>query len=547
MTPRLYNSVALSKLTGRCRTDKTQRRPNKPTMTVFHTEQASQPDDMPGTFTWARFIMLFVGFLLLRSLVTFPAENVDALIKYTAAADIVRGEGWARLLENQHTMRWIEVVPQVFVTWVSQFRYEGLYVLPLMAFAGYCTVIVMAMWNHLNKLERLMLAGLLLIEPLALNHTGQLLNPPFGNLFAVLGVLCLSRKPKPGLAWTVLAGALFVCAYGAHTTYLAFAGGAILWMLFRDRPTAIVLGLAVGFFILVETLIFNALSGGELTFGRIEALSQGGHVKSVVSGRFQTYETVNLLARWINLPGFNLVLVGAFLVLAGQLLWRSITRQGPEAESESLPLFVGGMMWAAGIYALSITLAVTDVNPVKPLLPFRNMYLQVLMPFAIVSTVFLISRMMLNWSKQQRLWLIATGGVVMSILFVLMVQSRGQLGDVINSRLSAFVYRADQDLSDYSERFAQGEVLIRGHNIRAMVLLALYQNPVEWKVYKQRNRAAGSLKLSPTALCTQNLQRMPIERNYLPCEGFKVGKRPDYTQSRTKPSPEKGFATIKAL
>ena len=72
----------------------------------------ARQDPVMQSWPWGLFLLLFGTFLLLRSLVTFPVENVDALIKYDAAARIVRGGDWSILLSNQHTMRWIETCPR---------------------------------------------------------------------------------------------------------------------------------------------------------------------------------------------------------------------------------------------------------------------------------------------------------------------------------------------------------------------------------------------------------------------------------------------------
>ena len=175
-------------------------------------------------------------------------------------------------------------MPQVLVTWLSDFRYEGLYLLPLMAFAGMCAILLTVSWNHLGMLERLLLGALLFIEPLALNHTGQLLNPPFGVLFALLGVLCLTRREPLDNMALALAALMFFCAYGAHVTYLAFAGGAFAWLWSAKYwSKAWLLAALIGALMALETVFFNYLSGWTLELGRLQALAGTPHVEKVSS------------------------------------------------------------------------------------------------------------------------------------------------------------------------------------------------------------------------------------------------------------------------
>jgi hypothetical protein len=479
----------------------------------------------PSPWSWGRFGLLLLGFLLLRSLVTFPAENVDAMIKYDVAAHIVRSGDWSALLRDQHTLRWSQTLPQVLVTWLTGFRYEGMYLLPLLAFAASSALLLTATWNLFGAAERLALAGLLFIEPLALNHTGQLLNPPFGVMFVLIAVLLLTRQQKPSAGMLAAAALMLFAAYGSHVTYLAFAGAACGYLLLRRLPVH-ALALAGSMLVLLglETLLFNALSGDELSFGRIQALAQSSHV-AAVDNKFPTLETGSMFLRWLHLPAFNQLLVAGFLGLAGWQFWQRRRSQG---RAQPLPAFITCSMLSAAAYGLAVTFAVIDINPLKPLLPVRNMYLEVFMPFATLATVTLASRLVAGWSARSKLLVAAAGAALVGSLFLLMVQGKGALRDTINARVSAFVWNADRDLGDYSRRFADGRLLIRGPNVKAMLLLAQYQNPVEF-AWQKRPVAVGARNLQADALCVANLRRQPVQRNYQNCRRFVEPKRGRFT------------------
>ena len=144
------------------------------------------------------------------------------------------------------------------------------------------------------------------------------------------------------------------------------------------------------------------------------------------------------------------------------------------------------------------------------------------MPFAILATVYLVRQLLKTWSPAQRIGLAALGGLVMGVLFILMVQTKGPLGDTINNRLNGFVWRSNAQLSDYADRFASGRLLVSGANRHAMVTLARYQRPVKVKQYE--GGALGAAKLKADARCVSHLRRYPLVLNYKNCKGFKPHK-----------------------
>jgi hypothetical protein len=458
------------------------------------------------------FLVLTACFFLLRSLVTFPVEHGDALAKYDVAAQIARDGDWRALLQNHQTMRWIQTVPQTVITWLTRHRYGGMYLLPLLVFGAYCALMIMAAQEHLDVGQQLLLATLLFIEPIAMNHTGQLLNPPFGVLLAFSGMLILTRPRTPGIAATILAAVFFFGAYGAQVTYLGFAFGAFIWLWLNQRKLLLPLVFAGALLCLfvTETLVFNHLSGGELTLGRIEALSEGGHVQRV-KHVFQPSEPEDLLfRRWISAPLFDQVMLLGFLALAALSIFR-------RKRANKVPqLFLIVILSAAG-YAFLITFAVTSVFPPRPLVPILTMYLEPLMPFAILASVFLYAQFEACISPRL-VWPARTAAAgTMSILFLALVMTKGPLKDTLNNRLNAFFWKSDAALTEYSEKMRNGELIVRGYNQHPYYLLARYKRPFE---HFSTGWAQGTSAVSPRsdALCFFDLRKIPLYLNYHDCE-----------------------------
>lgn len=455
-------------------------------------------------------LLMFTLFFLLRSLVTFPVEHIDAMFKYDAASRMAEGAGAQELLRNQHTMRWIQTLPQAVITYLTSHRFEGLYLLPLTMFAGYCSLFLIAGRKFLDPAQLALLGLLLFIEPIALNHTGQLLNPPFGVFFSVAGAMILTRKGNPSPVLVVMAALLFFAAYASHVTYASFAGGAFVWLLIGEkRPcSAFLLAIVMSGCLLIETMLFNLAAEGTLPLGRVQALSHTPHMESVQ----QHWKTLDLNAllfeRWTRAPLFDQVIFGGFLLFIFLALWHWKNGQ------PRLSAFTSCSVIMAGSYALALTFAVTSLNPIRPLIPTRPMYLQPIAPFAIFASVCLLAQLEKRLSPAVA-WSIKGGIMTSMVLFMLFeVQSRGSVSDVINARANAFMWRSHSALSDYSQRVREGTLIINGTSRHAMILLARYPKQL---TPSAPDKALLATDDSAKVLCVSGLRKIPLHKNYQNC------------------------------
>jgi hypothetical protein len=450
------------------------------------------------------FCCAVLAVMLLRSYWTFPVTDHDAIQKYYFAAEIVRSGDWSLLLHSHHTMRWVEMLPQVGLVAIVGPRYELFYLLPLLGFALYFVLLLWCLRSFLPWPMLVLLATLLFVDPLSFRLSSQLLNPPFGVLFVALASLLLARAGSM-FRWTLpLAALALFCACGAHVTYLGFAAGLCLWLgLARSNWLAAVqLGAWLAVLLVAETLVFNALSGGELVLGRLQALSQSSHME-LMAGQGNDSGLSDLLSRWLRMPPFHLVLSGLFLLAS--LAWVSNSSLRREA-----PGFISAV-WAASVaYAVALTFAVSDLDPLTPAMPLRPRYLSVFYPFATVFTVYLLA--------QAPRTIHSLAPVLSGLLLgVLLLQPRWfslPADSLVIIRPFAFAWRAGEQYNAFADGFARGELVIGGRFPGSLLLIAQYARPGE---VRWQERTVFSTPRQSGALCVDRLARAPLAQNFLPC------------------------------
>ncbi len=460
--------------------------------------------------TLGRVVALIVVLFLARSLVTFPIEHIDAAFKYLAAADIVRGQGLDRMLQIHHTMRWSEMLPQVFVTWITGFRYEGLYLLPLLAFATYCAVFWRGLAPLLGVGQQGLLLALLFLEPIALQHTGQLLNPPFGVLYAVLAVAVLAGAERLSWSRAFAATFLFFAAYGAHSTYLAFFGGGVAWVLLRRRPgAAAFMVVAMGLLMALESLLFAQLATDSAPGGRLGALADGGHFRSLY-WRYPPVEAHELFTRWLDLPVFDLVLTAGFAACFAQLTFSRSAR----AEA---PAFVQLCLLVGAAYAVAITFAVVSLDPIRPMMPLYTMYLEPFLPFAVVGTVTFLAGLENRLRRPTRRWLEGGAVAVMALFLALAASQKGTWDRLVNYRLNAFMWKSHGEMTTLGERFRRGDIMLVGRNRIAIEKLIRYHRQSTVLYHNEMPYIASAPRVSRDVQCVRGIRYIPLERNDRRC------------------------------
>jgi len=465
----------------------------------------------PPRLLWVLGLLLLLA--LVRSLVTFPVEHIDAAHKYQAAADIVRDGAFEPLLRNHHTMRWSETLPQVLVGALTGLRFEGLYLLPLLVFGAYSALLWRGLQPVLSLGQQGLLLALLFIEPINVQHSGQLLNPPFGVLYTVLA-LTLLATPGP-VSWPriVLAALCFFAAYGAHSTYLSFAAAGVAWLLFEHKTAvkAAALAALVALAMVLETVAFNLLAGDSLQGGRLQALAGGGHI-AMVYDRYEPVTVLELFTRWLRLSWFNLAVTAGFVLTT---LWLVVNRDA----RRKAPPFLRLCVLAGGAYATAITFAVVSLDPLRPMQPLRVIYLEPFMPFAIAVSVYGAAQIEALLRPAARLVLEGSiVAVMVAIMFYVGLQKL-PLRDLVNYRLNAFAWRADTEFNALAEQVNRGELILYGMNRAALDMVLGYgvRQPLV-RSEKGAPRVVSAPVIRRDARCINSFRRFPLERNIHACD-----------------------------
>lgn len=449
--------------------------------------------------------LLAVGVLfLLRSLWTYPIEHGDAIEKYFYAAEILRTGDWSILLTNHHTLRWAAMLPQTGLTWLLNNRYEVFYIPPLLMFSAYFVLIVFSLRKLLNFSQQLLLGTLLFFEHMSFHTSNQYFITGLGVFCAFAGVLALVRTTKRQYAGVVLAAVLFFVAYGAHVTYLSFAVGGFLWLMFfhKNLTKVIVFTLTILILFLFETLVFNYMSDWQLTFGRIQALATGEHI-----GRNSTYTPVvvsQLFTRWMILPWTQLLLCLGFIT-AG--VW--LVRQ--KRHGRSVPALIECTFLVGLGFAVGVTFAIFSIDPLRPMMPLRPRYLVPFFPFASIMSVYILSSVSARLAGQ-------TGGrrgfaVVLAFTMFLLIYSSYKI-DFFRSKFEAFLWQADREYSEYSSRFVHGELILVGKARHANDMVARFKNPA---VVTFEHGVVSVIDPSADAMCVEYLTKSPLSLNYEDC------------------------------
>jgi hypothetical protein len=455
------------------------------------------------------FLLLCLALMLVRSIWTFPVTDSDALTKYYFAAEIYRSGDWSLLLHNHHTMRWIEMVPQVFLNHAAGLRYELFYVLPLLVYSLFVTTLLYVLRTELKPGLLLLLFALLFVEPLSFRTSSQLLNPPFGVLFAVLGTVLLVKQGKDSYPAVIGAAVVFVLGYAAHTSYLAFAAGGVAWLVFFQRSYRKSAAFLAAIFscLVLETLVFNSLSGGELILGRLEALTDTPHMERVfeIPVWSPSLEYV-LFERWKDLPRFDFVLS---MISFPAAAWLIIRRKALNVPDSVIALSLAGLA-----YAFLTTVTMIRLDPLEPLVPARSRYLTAYMPFAMLIVVFAFSTLLRQDNRMTRIF----PALPAAALLFLLLFSPGIFNHprdfLIVIRPDAFAWRAHKEYQDLADQVRDGKAIISGSKVHANKLAVIYRYPLQ---LTEVEGGLGVMHVRNDARCVHTISLVPFSRNYSAC------------------------------
>jgi len=457
--------------------------------------------------SWQTVCLLLIGItsvFLLRSLWTYPTQHSDAVQKFFYAAEILRSNDWNLLLHNHHTLRWAAMLPQTALTWLLDGRYEAFFIMPLLMFSLYVTLIVFSLRNVLSFSQQVLLGVLLFSEPMALHTSNQYSIVGVGVFSTFAGVMILVKQSeRPNLA-AILAATMFFIAYGAHVTYLSFAAGGFLWLTLCQRKLSrtVIFCASLLVLMMMETLFFNYLSDWQLTFGRLEALADGSHV--ALSLTFGPVTSDQLLTRWLVLPLPHLLLCLLFLI-AGP--WLIMQRK----KGMQIPALIECTFLVGLCFAVATTFAVTSIDPLKLVIPPNTRYLVPFFPFASIIVFYMLSISVARVLGKGHPRLVVVASLCLSLFLVIWPTYKI---DFFRSKFDAFMWVAEEEYSGYSDRFQRGELILTGQKKVVNSLIAGFRNPVD---VIQQETLISARKPTSGAKCVARLDKNPLYLNYQDC------------------------------
>ncbi len=334
--------------------------------------------------------IVFLSYLVFHAWASHPIDiGGDAVGRWWRLSNANENGGFFRLLSGDppghHELRWAINFPAYLVVKLWDSQASNYYVASLIAFSAAVAIF----WLVAHELCGLALACVFLfvfgVNDKVIFYAIQLLPTPFGLFYLSLTTLFLVRYAQTKTLLNLLLCSLFMFfAYGAKETNIFFFPGVFIWLFFYKgmRAVLLVACLLLGL-LLIETIVVNTFAGGELQFGRLEALLSGRHVAVMKNAELHSnYVLMDVFKRWDGLSDIQtLTYQSFFLLCAAGLLFRKHIRS-----EEALVLLLGGS------FAFFTTFFVVSLNPVRLGQPFGYRYLLVLVPFAAMAISFAILR-----------------------------------------------------------------------------------------------------------------------------------------------------------
>lgn len=413
----------------------------------------------------AAFVVLF----LLRSLFTTPIEEGgDAIQSWGAAIWSHESGRLDSLLINQHTARWTIVLPTTGLLRLLGYAPHVYYLLPVSLFVALLLMLLRSMREHLPAPLLVATGALLFAEPMLFRASTQLKPFAFGLFFVVCSGLAAVRFVRTGRRrHLALSALLMFLAYGAKMPYAYFAAGigAFVWWERRRLREPLLFGALFTSLVGLETLAFNALGKGTLTWGRFEVITRhhlrvGGGIGDTAGdtlGEFLRRQ----LAPWLDLPWFDALFALALVGLGLAALWRRGRRS-----TRPMPPVVTLCLWMLFSYAFLNTFLVARLDPVMTPQPPMVRYLAPLTPFLIVTVIWLLAQTLEAWSPARRRLahgLVATAsGVLLVACLAGLSPASYRHHEMVHPSRDAYLWRIDGDFERLRASLADGTAVLVG-------------------------------------------------------------------------------------
>jgi len=438
--------------------------------------------------------------LVFRIVYSVPIEfNDESILKWQLASQFLANGDWDIFHGDHHNMRWSVIAPQMAAVGLFSGSWFSYYIAPISFWAVFgiaCTGFFCSQ-RHWAALSATLLVAIAL-EPLGHAMASQVNSGAFGLLYVVCGfwaVLAYVRSNR--WIYLFLTALAFFFAYGAHLTFLVFAGAPIVFLLVNrvDYRGLVFYLLSLVVLLGLESLVFSVISDGAIEGGRLAEVAKQKTWGSVdeITGIDNTtmgstgwkgaepYALHHFFDRWRMLPKYSLMIGIVFILSSGALLSSRFRRE--------LPHGIWLCFYAAGIYGLAVSAPIIGFNPLQLVLDLHSRYLAPFFPLAVVYIVWVLGAILQNvCGKRAGLFL----GFVAVLLFTSFVvgshtfrcteeisRTPGSGSDLSMKNLycrvfrytqeqiiypspDTFALRADQYYSSFSDDYVSGKVALYG-------------------------------------------------------------------------------------
>ena len=270
---------------------------------------------------------------------------------------------------------------------INGFTVTSYLLVPLLMYAGIFLMMMSFGRQVLTSASLFALGVFLFYEPMFFRASTNPQPFVFGVFYISAALWFMTKYLDRNKFQYLLASAIFAfLAYGAKESYLFFFPGLFLLLLVKtDIKRCLYFAVLLGVFLLIETLVFNAVSDG-LTFGRVEYLKSGHHLISMnKKAVFGGYPIIHFLTqRWIETTVFNQVITTVFSLYLGYLLF---TRKLFPMDSSTLGIFL-----LTASYVAILTFVPLKIDPLLSIQPLSGKYLTTIMPFTVFCCIYALDQ-----------------------------------------------------------------------------------------------------------------------------------------------------------
>ena len=342
--------------------------------------------------SWGLLALGLVALFIFRVIYSVPIEfNGESIRKWEVARQLATIGNWEVLLSDHHQLRWGVVLPQVLFSWMVPNHWFGYYLTPML-FWALLVIGCVRLFEENSVLVPLGLAYLVAVasEPLGHAMGSQFNSGAFGLLYVLGGIYALLAYCRTGNAiYPVISAFGFFCAYGAHLTFIVFAGAPVFFLVItqRDFRGTVVFCIAFAVLLGLEALMLYLLSDGGIQGGRIAEVVRmktwGDSMIGTLHFRGQALiEPHHFFDRWRMLPKYSSAIGTLFLASSVAVLFPSVRVQMPKG--------VWLSFLVAGVYGVAVSFPIIGLNPLRLALHLHSRYLAPFFPFAIVFVSWVI-------------------------------------------------------------------------------------------------------------------------------------------------------------